>query len=1079
MNDEAIISQWNIDEHGNPISIKTEQETQVSVGGNLVQLRGIPDEMEGVTIEDKSGNTFFRVENLDEVYDSDYAYYLMKNGNVQFNPSQNGKLLYFKYYSKGVTLLSVSRIYYKDSYDNVVKILEDLIKAGFDALKVLEVFGGAKEVIDRLERDLDNGRALATQLEDIIAEGTPLQQNLHADITEAKKWKDSLHKDVAEGKILQPQLHQDVIDAKEADANLTQTINSATELDDKIKTTGNASFIIEADSWTASDDSNWTYMYTLTTSLNSSDLVFKTQEITTKGFEDCLLYSVVKNAKRIDFYTDNKVRTKVVVNARQYGGTIQDFSVVNTDLISEGASNKYVTPQEKVNVGTIPDIKQQVESNKSQLEETKNKVVSLDNSKLEKNVAETIYAKKVELLDKATKEELEVERARINQFTKLQEGSTTGDAELIDARVGADGEAYDTVGDAIRSQVTSLNNSLTNTTGFEKISMNSGYIYTNVDIGSVVNINPVSHDSFKHAIIRCVKDDCFLINARGGGNPKAWAFLDSNYKLLEASEYDVLVENTIIKAPEDGYVVINDKENRTSYKVVANNGDVGNAYLRRGLDFDIINGRIVIEEQRIVCGFNQFNVERTKLYYDTTKEMAILTFDIFEKTFKLKYSIVEKIASTEKIVAVFNLNEPNIGCVNGYYKVNGRIKDYNEILNIVKTENRGLENTINDWWIYPNAIRYNGLRDRTYVGYVSNNGEQGVIAINHKNGNIQRTALRNDKEIDDHNNPCVYINKNGKVCVMMTLHGSRPIHYLYVSKKAECIDEFDFYAYYMDDTGSKVNYLSYEQVMYCGGKYWLFSRVNRKTPDAPSTSAEWYWIYRTSPDGVNWSKEKYLLSAGNTQYYCLARVYDDNKIKLYMQANESYGHDIRLGFIDCNTMNVLNSDNNTIIQNIRDNTNPIPHTSFNTIVKDDNKYFRLYDVAEGTDLSFIYATRVDNADKVDTYYYTNGESHLTPSQGLSFGGSFGATAGTTYSNGACFTGTNKIALAIQKEGKWALDKYEYSNGEFVFVRTITETNSNLVKIMRPFSVANDLGSVVSQRGYYTMYNDFYADLELN
>lgn len=369
MNEEAIISQWNIDEHGNPISVKTEQETQVSVGGNLVQLEGVPDEMQGVTIEDKSGNVFFRVENLDEVYDNYYAYYLMKDGRVKFNPSQNGKLLYFKYYSKGATLLSVSRIYYKDSYDNVVKILEDLIKAGFDALKVLEIFGGAKEVIDRLEQDLDNGKALATQLEDVIAEGTPLQQNLHADITEAKKWKDSLHKDVAEGKILQPQLHQDVIDGRETDANLTQTINSATELDDKIKTTGNASFIIEVDNWIASDDSDWAYMYFLTTSLNSSDLVFKTQEITTKGFEDCLLYSIVKDANTIAFYTDDKVRTKVVVNARQYGGTIQDFSVVNTDLISEGVSNKYVTPQEKVNVGTIPDIKQQVELNKSSLED--------------------------------------------------------------------------------------------------------------------------------------------------------------------------------------------------------------------------------------------------------------------------------------------------------------------------------------------------------------------------------------------------------------------------------------------------------------------------------------------------------------------------------------------------------------------------------------------------------------------------------------------------------------------------------------------------------------------------------------
>lgn len=58
-----------------------------------------------------------------------------------------------------------------------------------------------------------------------------------------------------------------------------------------------------------------------------------------------------------------------------------------------------------------------------------------------------------QLNEKANEIDLEIERNRIDNLAKLGEGSTTGDAELIDARVGADGVTYTNVGSSIRKQI--------------------------------------------------------------------------------------------------------------------------------------------------------------------------------------------------------------------------------------------------------------------------------------------------------------------------------------------------------------------------------------------------------------------------------------------------------------------------------------------------------------------------------------------------------------------------------------------------------------------------------------------------
>lgn len=101
--------------------------------------------------------------------------------------------------------------------------------------------------------------------------------------------------------------------------------------------------------------------------------------------------------------------------------------------------------------------------------------------------------------------------ARMDSFSRLAEGSTTGDAELIDIRVAADGQTYENAGDAVRGQVNDLNKDIDDS-NIKPLSSMKTY---NGNIGATGNWF-IDDDKYKHILIPLSNGD--VVEIEGGDN---------------------------------------------------------------------------------------------------------------------------------------------------------------------------------------------------------------------------------------------------------------------------------------------------------------------------------------------------------------------------------------------------------------------------------------------------------------------------------------------------------------------------------------------------------------------------------
>ena len=222
------------------------------------------------------------------------------------------------------------------------------------------------------------------------------------------------------------------------------------------------------------------------------------------------------------------------------------------------------------------------------------------------NVDEIQAQTNAQLSHKANEVDLITERKRIDSLTKLNDGSTTGDAELIDGRIGCDGITYSNIGSAIRTQIDKLKDSLL----MESITFDlDGYIN---HLGKDESLSGWKKTNY----IKVNKGDVAQVNAQGyKTNVSVIHFYNLNQKAIQSLQIGNDEEQTFTQViPEDGYVRFSGKQSERLHANISRNNlatvDIAsrfNSEFNLGIDYSWTDGSYVNHQNGNLASYEGYS----------------------------------------------------------------------------------------------------------------------------------------------------------------------------------------------------------------------------------------------------------------------------------------------------------------------------------------------------------------------------------------------------------------------------------------------------------------------------------------
>ena len=218
----------------------------------------------------------------------------------------------------------------------------------------------------------------------------------------------------------------------------------------------------------------------------------------------------------------------------------------------------------------------------------------------------------------------------------------------------------------------------------------NGFYIPTLSVGQTIDLtNKIANTDFQCSVIDCIPGDIFIVNNHyGGGSARAWAFIDSNNKVLSISGVGEILNQKIVAPANAAKVVFNNNQNGTGnwlkyYYGYANQLDP--QYLKTYATKEYVENAIAGVQENVVdlimfmgqsnmAGRGVTNAQHTE-GFPTIIENAGYEYRAISDPTKL-YPIIEPFGVNENKSGGINdgsmkTGSPVVAFVNSYYEQSG------------------------------------------------------------------------------------------------------------------------------------------------------------------------------------------------------------------------------------------------------------------------------------------------------------------------------------------------------------------------------------------------------------------------